>query len=143
MRELAVGLCVRPTDGALLVEQGHDRLTGERFFRAIGGGCEPGEPAVAAVVREWREEFALAISVIRVLGALDNRFIYEGRPGHEHVTVFEVAVHDLSVYAADRLEGYDPAGQRHAAAWVAPAAFRPGAPPLYPAGVLELMHAAG
>lgn len=143
MRQLAIGLCVRPTDGALLVEHGYDRATGERFYRAIGGAREPGEAAAAAVVREWQEEFALAVHVVRELGTLENRFIYEGCPGHEHVTVFEVVPHDPGVYAAAQLDGRDPVGQSHTATWVAPAVLWSGAPPLYPAGVLELLGADG
>jgi ADP-ribose pyrophosphatase YjhB (NUDIX family) len=163
MRHLAVGLCVRATDGAILVEHGHDRVTGARFYRAIGGACEPGEAPADAVVREWQEEFALAVRVVRVLGTLDNRFVYEGRAGREHVTAFEVAPHDPGVYAAERLEGRDPAGQAHLATWVTPAALEPRAlepralerhalephaldsptPPLYPAGVLALLPTAG
>lgn len=117
-------------------------MTGARFYRAIGGAREPGEAADAAVVREWREEFALAVRVARALGTLDNRFVYEGRAGREHVTVFEVVPHDPGVYAVARLEGRDPEGQPHVATWVEPAALRPGAPPLYPAGVLELLSEA-
>jgi 8-oxo-dGTP pyrophosphatase MutT (NUDIX family) len=141
-RELAVGLCVRPADGALLVEHGRDRLTGARFYRAIGGGRERGEAAADAVVREWREEFALAVRVVRALGTLDNRFVYEGRAGRERVTAFEVAPDDPRVYGAAVLEGRDPAGRPHTATWVAPAELRAGAVPLYPAGVLDLLRAA-
>lgn len=141
MRELAVGLCVRPADGALLVEHGVDRVTGARFYRAIGGGCEPGESPEDAVVREWREEFGLAVRVLRVLGALASRFVYEGRAGHEHVTACTVVPDDPAVYAAERLEGCDPAGLRHVATWVTPAALRAGDRPLYPRGVLALLDA--
>ena len=143
MRQLAVGLCVRPTDGALLVEHGLDRVTGARFYRGIGGVCEAGEAAADAVVREWREELALAVHVVRALGTLDNRFVHEGRAGHEHVAVFEVAPLDPGVFAAARLDGRDPAGQPHTATWVAPGSLGPGAPPLHPAGVLALLRAAG
>ena len=143
MRQLAVGLCVRPTDRALLVEHGYDRVTGARFYRAIGGTCEPGEGAADAVVCEWQEELALAVHVVRALGTLDNRFVYEGRAGHERVAVFEVVPHDPGVYAAARLEGRDPAGQSHVATWAEPDALRSHPPPLYPAGVLELLQAAG
>ena len=79
---------------------------------------------------------------VRALGALDNRFVYEGRAGREHVIAFEVAPRDAAVYATERLEGRDPVGRTHVATWVSPAALRAGAPPLYPAGVVELLRAA-
>jgi 8-oxo-dGTP pyrophosphatase MutT (NUDIX family) len=139
MRQLAVGLCVRPSDGALLVEQGEDRVTGARFLRAIGGGIEPGEAPEDAVVREWREELGLAVRVVRRLGTLDNRFVHEGRPGREHVTVFEVVPEDPAVYAAARLEGHDELGAPHVAVWHPRDA---AAPPLYPVGLLALLRPA-
>jgi hypothetical protein len=43
VRHVAIGLCRRPTDGALLLEHGYDRVAGLRFYRAIGGACECGE----------------------------------------------------------------------------------------------------
>lgn len=139
MRHIAVALCVRPSDGALLVEHGLDRLTGARFYRAIGGAIEPGEAPADAVVREWMEELALDVRVVRALGALDNRFVHEGRAGHERVTVLEVVPRDPGVYEAEWLERRDPAGLPHVATWVARSALVPGAPPLYPAGVLGLL----
>ena len=82
--------------------------------------------------------------VVRTLEALDNRFVYEGRPGHELVCVFEVVPNDPRVYALAWLEGRDPAGQAHLATWVMPDTFgMPGTPPVYPAGVLELLRSAG
>ena len=141
MRHIAVGLCVRTADGALLVEHGEDRVTGERFLRAIGGACERGETAADAVVREWQEEFALAVRVLRALGTLDNLFEYEGRAGHEHVSVFEVQPLDPAVYATPRVTGRDPAGAPHTATWVSPDARGPGAPPIYPVGVVALLRA--
>lgn len=140
MRQLAVGLCRRPADGALLLEHGYDQVMGTRFYRAIGGGCEPGETPADAVVREWQEEFAVAVQVVRALGTLDNRFVYEGQAGHEVVTVFEVVPSDSRAYEVTLWEGVDPAGQRHTATWVTPTMGEEGAPPVYPAGVLDLLR---
>jgi 8-oxo-dGTP pyrophosphatase MutT (NUDIX family) len=142
-RVLAVGLCIRPSDGALLVEHGHDRVTGQRFFRAIGGGLEPGEGPADAVVREWREEFALAVHVVRALGTIDNRFVYEGTPGHEEVTILEVVPDDPAIFAFSELEGHDLDGQLHSATWVDPEAFRSDALALFPTGVLDLLRSQG
>ena len=142
-RHLAVGVCIRPSDGALLVEHGYDRVSGRRFFRAIGGALEPGEAPPDAVVREWREEFALAVHVIRALGTIDNRFVYEGQPGHEEMTILEVVPDDPAVFALSRVEGRDPDGQLHSATWVDPEAVRSDALPLYPTGVLDLLRSQG
>lgn len=125
------------------MEHGRDRVTGAQFYRAIGGAREPGEMATEAVIREWQEEFALTVHVVRALGTLDNQFVHEGAAGHEHVSVFEVRPHDATVFAAQRLDGRDPDGLQHTATWVNPAALELGVRPLYPAGVLDLLRAAG
>lgn len=88
IRNIAVGLPVRA--GHVLVLDGIDRLTGEEFHRAIGGGIEFGETAEAAVRREFAEELAVSLDAVRLLGVIENIFEYEGSPGHEIAHVFAV-----------------------------------------------------
>ena len=86
IRTLAVALC-RSGD-RILVERGHDRVRDHWFYRAIGGGIEFGEPAVTALMREWKEEYGLALQDPVPVGAVENLFTFEGREGHEIVLVF-------------------------------------------------------
>lgn len=130
----AVAVC---RDGdRVLVEHGCDAVGGERFFRAIGGSIEFGERAADAARREWREELGIEIADVRLLGVLENRFTYEGAPGHEIVFVFEARAADPAT--AERI-GIDPAGLRHEAVWVPLAELAAGGPPLRPDGVLRLL----
>ncbi len=88
IRNIAVGLPVR--DGHVLLSVGFDRVRQLGFHRAVGGGIEFGELAVEAVHREFREELDVAIEDAELLAVLENRFEFEGNPGHEVVHVFAV-----------------------------------------------------
>lgn len=95
IRNIAVGLPVR--DGHVLLSEGFDRVRQLRFHRAVGGGIEFGELAVDALHREFREELDVAIDSAEPFGVLENRFAFEGNPGHEIVHVF--AVHSAALDA--------------------------------------------
>jgi 8-oxo-dGTP pyrophosphatase MutT (NUDIX family) len=134
IRNLAVGLPVR--DGHVLVLDGTDALTGERFHRAIGGGIEFGETAEAALRREFVEELDLRLDRVRLLGVTENIFEYEGQPGHEIVHVFGVESTELDAIPLDArlvvLDEGSPVG------WVRIDELDR---PLYPDGALTLLHA--
>ena len=70
------------------IEEMEASLTWLEVILALYGKWESPRKAIGSLARK---EFALAV-------------VYEGRTGHEQVTVFEVAPHDPSVYAAARLE---------------------------------------
>jgi ADP-ribose pyrophosphatase YjhB (NUDIX family) len=140
IRTVAVAVC-RAGD-RILVERGFDRTSGEHFLRAIGGGVEFGERAADAVVREWREELGLELQAPVLLGVLENLFTYEGRAGHEVVLVFTARLADAWAGERAELATVEGAGERHSAVWVALDDVRRGAPPLYPAGLLDLIEAA-
>ena len=135
---VVAGAIVR-ADGRLLVERGRDEAGGVDFYRVIGGGVEFGESAEDAVVREWREEYGLTLSVDAQAGVLENRFTYEGQPGHEIVFVFAGSVAESWVTERDAFTSTDEQGALHEAVWVPVAELRGGAVPLYPLGVLDLL----
>jgi ADP-ribose pyrophosphatase YjhB (NUDIX family) len=135
IRTVAVAIC-RSGD-RLLVERGHDPVNGLQFSRAIGGKVEFGELALAALRREWREEFGLELDNVTAVGVLQNIFMYEGRPGHEIVFAHVAQPVDAWVYALDQWESTDTDGRRHVATWMTPAQLRER--PLLPAGLIELL----
>ena len=71
-----------------LVMRWPDATQGEEFHRLLGGGVEPGERTVDAVVREIAEELGATLLDPELLGVVENIFEFEGEPGHEVVFVY-------------------------------------------------------
>jgi 8-oxo-dGTP pyrophosphatase MutT (NUDIX family) len=137
----AVALVVR--DGRVLVERCADERAGTRFLRAIGGSIEFGETAADAAAREWREELGLDITGLTRLGVLENRFVYEGRPGHEIVFVFAAALANADDAGRDEWTATDTDGRPHTAVWMPVADVVSGAAPVVPDGVAALLRGLG
>jgi len=131
----------RRPDGAILVARGFDRVKAQRFYRPIGGGIEFGELALEAARREVLEEIGAEIDGLRFLGTFENRFVFEDRPGHELVWMFEAAFVDRSFYEREYVVGQESGGS-FPVEWVPLPHFLAGESPLYPDGLLELLTSA-
>ncbi|MGC5165413.1 NUDIX domain-containing protein [Luteimicrobium sp. DT211] len=134
IRVVALAVLADPATGALFVDESTDPSTGRSFHRPPGGEVEFGESAAEAIARELDEEYGLAVSVGRRLGALENRFVLDGKPGHEIVLVHEV---ELDGTAAPR-DG-TPCRDQDGVVGV----WRPrqeAEVPLYPAGISGLLE---
>lgn len=125
-----------PGTGALLVNEFHDPTDEVTFHRPCGGGVEWQEPIVAALVREFREEFDLAIEVGARLGVVENIFTFAGEPGHEILFLHAARLADPAAYAIERFECLDHPGEY--AVWRDPALTHAEVP-LYPDGLAELL----
>ena len=148
IRVIALCACFDPR-GRLLVERGYDRVRDEHFLRGIGGGVEPGERAVEALHREWREELGLTLAEPRQLGVLENFFTHEGREGHEIVFVFRARVVEPWAYLEDEFTITEPVGltlsapgTTHRALWAEIPALEHGGLRVLPPGFLNLAAAA-
>jgi len=132
IRNIAVGLPVR--DGHVFVSEASDSIRREEFYRAIGGGIEFGEPAEAALRREFEEELGVSLESVQLLGVLENLFEYEQVAAHEIVHVFAVASKDLDLIPIDAelnvLDEGSPAGWKRLSTIDRP---------LYPAGALQMV----
>lgn len=99
IRNISVGLPIR-SEHVLLLD-GFDRVKGEAYHRAIGGGIEFGETAEAALRREFMEELGIGLEEVELLGVVENIFMFEGRQGHEIAHVFAVASAEIDAIALD------------------------------------------
>lgn len=137
VRAIAIGV-IRDGD-RLFVAEGHDVVKDQTFYRPLGGSIEFGETGADAVRREFVEESDRAVKPPRYLGALENRFVNDGRPGHEIVLVYETTFQDEAVLAVDAVICREETGVPFTARWIPLATFRNGQAPLYPDGLLEMI----
>lgn len=139
IRPIALGIIWR--DDAILVAEGVDSRKGQRFYRPCGGGIEFHERAADAITRELREELDLAFVAPHLLGVLENIFTYEGKRGHEICFIYEGRVADPDFFTHDQFTGHEEGDDDFTVVWKPLAFFAEGHAPLYPDGLLELLHA--
>jgi 8-oxo-dGTP pyrophosphatase MutT (NUDIX family) len=77
-------------------------LSYRRTLNLPGGGIEPGEDALTAVVREAEEEIGLVLSPSELTLATSIAFDWENR--HDHVTLFEASLREKPVLSIDHRE---------------------------------------
>jgi 8-oxo-dGTP diphosphatase len=87
-------------------------LSYRRVLNLPGGGIEPGEDALSAVLREAREEIGLALAPDQLRLAATVAFHWENRL--DHVTIFEAILAERPLLSIDHRE-------------IVAAAFRPPA----------------
>jgi 8-oxo-dGTP pyrophosphatase MutT (NUDIX family) len=95
------------------------------------------------VARELREELGVVVAGLRYLGTLENIYTYGDEMGHEIVMVYDGGFTDPALYERPWLDAQEDDGMSFRAVWLSlAAAARPDHPPVYPAGLLELLAAA-
>jgi ADP-ribose pyrophosphatase YjhB (NUDIX family) len=126
----------RPRDGALLVSEHVGGAPGKEppFQRPLGGHVEFGEYALDTIHREFLEEIGQVLTDVRLLGVLENIFGWRGGTEHEVVFIFTAAFADEAAYEIEEQPILDNAGRR--VLWRQADAV---SPPLYPAGLSELI----
>ena len=122
--------------------EGRDDAKKETFYRPLGGTIEFGERAIDAVRRELAEEIEATVTSAELLGVLENRFTYQGQPGHEIDFVFEVTVSNLIRRRDGTVTAYEADGSTIKCVWKPLAEFHDGAQ-LYPPGLLTLLVPGG
>lgn len=93
-----IAICVFQHNNHILVFEGFDSVKGTPFYRPLGGGVDPGETSLAAVVREIREETGQEVTDLRLLGVLESIFTVDQRTGHEIVFVYDGRFCDEQIY---------------------------------------------
>ncbi|WP_248743419.1 MULTISPECIES: NUDIX hydrolase [unclassified Pseudomonas] len=138
----ALALCVFQHNGKILVNRFHDSVADQTFYRPIGGGIEFGETSREAIVREVQEELGLSMKDLRLLGTLESLFVYNGKPGHEMVQVYDARFEDAQVYEQLQIVGHESDGSPFTATWQGSLSFTEQSP-LVPVGLQALLKDAG
>ncbi|EZP26469.1 NUDIX hydrolase [Pseudomonas sp. RIT288] len=138
----ALAICVFQYNGKILVNEFRDPVTQQICFRPVGGGIEFGETSAEAIVREVQEELGLSMTDLRLLGTLESLFVYNGRPGHEIVQVYDATFADPGAYELAQIHGHESDGAAFTIRWHDSSSFSEHAP-LVPNGLHELLKSAG
>ncbi|PSN10075.1 NUDIX hydrolase [filamentous cyanobacterium CCT1] len=121
----SISICLLRRGEEILVHESYDSVKERGFARPLGGGIDFGETSAEAAIREIKEELGLDITEVKLLGVVENIFIYEGEPGHEMVFVYDGRFVDESLYERESLDGVE--GKRQfKAVWRSPEALRHG-----------------
>lgn len=139
IRPLALAI-IRNKNGALLVQEGHDPVKGESFYRPLGGGiefCERGEQTLA---REFSEELGEQIHVATQIGIFENIFKYHGKPEHEIILMFEANFANDEPYRQRELRIVEDGKAQARAVWRTLEQIRQEGRPLYPDGLMPRLE---
>ena len=136
-----IAISVFHNSNRILVFEGHDPVKGETFYRPLGGGIEFGESSEATVRRELKEEINVDVGDLRLLGVLENIFMFNGNSYHEIVMVFDGSLIDSGLYAQAEIHGKEANGDDICATWKSLHEFESGQAILYPDGLIKLLRA--
>lgn len=134
-----IALCVFRHHGRILAARLNDPKKKKDFYRPLGGGVKFGESAADAILREIDEELDTPVEDLKLLGILENRFTYNGKPGHEVLFIFDARFTDKSLYKLKEVPAHEGSGRRIRTRWINPARKNRKVP-LYPEGLQELLE---
>lgn len=133
-----IAICLLRNEDRLFVGEHYDPTKKETFYRPLGGAIEFGERGQECVIREMREEMGAEVKELTYLDTIENIFVYDGKPGHEIVLVYEADLVDSHLYEVESVRCKEN-GDEFVAVWKPVETFGVGEAPLYPEGLLELL----
>jgi 8-oxo-dGTP pyrophosphatase MutT (NUDIX family) len=103
--------CVFRHETRILVFEGFDSADNLLFYRPLGGSVEPGETSKEAIKREILEELGEEIENVKLLGVLEEIFMYEGKPGHEVIFIYDAEFVDKTMYEKPSMTAVEGNGE--------------------------------
>ena len=139
IRPLAI--CIFRNNDQILVAEGYDPVKRQTFYRPLGGGIEFGETSEQTIHRELMEEIGVEVLDLKYLGTLENIFVFNGKPGHEIVQVYDGTLKESGLYELAVIVGREAdVEESFQAVWKEISEFVEGKSTLYPVGLLALMR---
>lgn len=138
IRPLALAL-LKNKKGQMLLHKTYDSLKKEAFYRPLSGGIEFHESGKIAVEREIDEELGLKVTVHKLVETFENIFIYEGKPGHEIVMLFDTEFNDSKNYDRAEIDIVESGKIISQAVWRTVEEIRSEGAKLYPAGIEKVL----
>ncbi len=125
-------MCIIEHHGKLLVSTNEDPITGQHFYRLLGGGVEFGETGEIAVRREIMEELGSELVNLKLATILENIFVYDGKQGHEIVFLYIGDLSRKELYSQTSIRVIESTYELEAI-WVPIEELKPNNIQLYPA----------
>jgi 8-oxo-dGTP pyrophosphatase MutT (NUDIX family) len=133
-----IALCVFRQGDRILLQHSHDPVKDQWLYRPLGGGIEFGESSHDAAIREIQEELGTQAELLTLLGVVENRFVFEGKPGHEIMFIYDAVFTDATLYGQEKVIGQE-GEQSFEAHWVNVAEARRQGIPVYPQELQNLL----
>ena len=136
VRTIAISI-IRNNDKILVYER-QDDITGEKFYRLVGGCIEFGESSNIALKREFEEELSLDIKNTKLISIFESIFTFNSKEMHEIVFLYESEFADSSIYNKDIINGLE--GDRaFNAIWILVSDFLKKKHKIYPEEILNYL----
>lgn len=129
-------ICGFSRNGKILACLGKDEVKMNEFYRPLGGAIEFNEISSDALKREIMEEISQEIKNLKYLGTIENIFIYNGKPHHEIVMVYDAEFVDEKVYEMEVVDVIE--SDWYKAYWLSIEDGKKGKYIIYPEGILDL-----
>jgi 8-oxo-dGTP pyrophosphatase MutT (NUDIX family) len=135
-----IALCVFRQGDRVLLQRSYDPVKDEWFYRPLGGGIEFGESSQEAAIREIQEELGTQAAQLTLLGVVENRFVFDGKPGHEIMFIYDAMFTDATLYGQEKIMAQE-GGRSFEAHWVNVAEVQRQGIPVYPLELPEYLAA--
>ena len=136
---IAKSVCVFRNQGKVLLAEGFDPAKNEKYLSPVGGGIDVGEKSRDAAIREVKEELGAEADQLKLLGVIENIFMFNGQEGHEIVFIYEAKFKDSDIYQKHVLPGIETSGHRFEARWYDLKHIKSRETPVYPQGIIEML----
>tara|TARA_B100000953_G_C17720255_1_gene325268 strand:+ start:31 stop:462 length:432 start_codon:yes stop_codon:yes gene_type:complete len=136
VRPIAISI-IRNGDSMLVYER-EDDVTGEKFYRLVGGCIEFGETSRVALEREFEEELSLQIQNSKLISVFESIFTFNSKKMHEIVFLYSSDFKDSINYRKSVINGLEGA-RAFEAVWVPISDFLDHKYKIYPEEIVEYL----
>ena len=136
VRPIAISI-IRNADSILAYER-EDDVTGENFYRLVGGCIEFGETSRVALEREFEEELSLQIENSKLISVFESIFTFNSKKMHEVVFLYSSDFKDRSNYRKSTINGLEGA-RAFEAVWISISDFLDHKYKIYPEEIVEYL----
>lgn len=135
----AKSVCIFRNQDKVLLAEGFDPAKNETYLSPVGGGIDFGEKSADAAIREVKEELNTEAHELKLLGVVENLFIFNDKEGHEIVFIYEAKFKNESFYQETMISGVESNGYTFEARWYDLNSISSSGIPVYPNGIVNLL----